>query len=155
MSETTTENAGVAVDLNVDADLAANEAAETLAVEDAAPELSPEERELSELYGDDLKAPAVPHREYADRQTADEDRRTRHATGPNLSPDGSLLACVVVERSGYPRAVQRPLAAGGMGGAGGERDVELPVEGAVRKVAYSPDGSWLACEIAAKGLRIS
>ena len=85
------------------------------------------------------------------QQTADEDRRTRHATGPNLSPDGSLLACVVVERSGYPRAVQRPLAAGGMGGAGGERDVELPVEGAVRKVAYSPDGSWLACEIAPDG----
>lgn len=37
-------------------------------------ELSPEERELQALYGDDLAKPATAHAEYQDRQTADEDR---------------------------------------------------------------------------------
>lgn len=75
----------------------------------------------------------------------------RHTTSPCLSPDGSLLACVVTERAGYPRAVQRPLGPGGLDGAGPERDVVLPVEGPVRKVAYSPNGRWLACEVAPDG----
>ncbi|MDV8000008.1 prolyl oligopeptidase family serine peptidase [Rhodococcus sp. IEGM 1408] len=75
----------------------------------------------------------------------------RHTTSPNLSPDGSMLACVVTERTGYPRAVQRPLGPGGLDGAGPERDVVLPVNGPVRRVAYSPNGRWLACEVAPDG----
>ena len=75
----------------------------------------------------------------------------RHTTSPNLSPDGSMLACVVTERTGYPRAVQRPLGPGGLDGAGPERDVVLPVNGPVWRVAYSPDGRWLACEVAPDG----
>ncbi|UVE93951.1 S9 family peptidase [Dietzia sp. B32] len=77
--------------------------------------------------------------------------KIRHTTSPNLSPDGSMLACVVTERSGYPRAVQRPLGPGGLDGAGPERDVVLPVDGPVRRVAYSPNGRWLACEVAPDG----
>ncbi|WP_216694571.1 alpha/beta hydrolase family protein [Dietzia psychralcaliphila] len=75
----------------------------------------------------------------------------RHTTSPCLSPDGSMLACVVTERTGYPRAVQRPLGPGGLDGAGPERDVVLPVNGPVRRVAYSPNGRWLACEVAPDG----
>ena len=75
----------------------------------------------------------------------------RHTTSPCLSPDGSLLACVVTERTGFPRAVQRPLGPGGFEGAGPERDVVLPVDGPVRRVAYSPNGRWLACEVAPDG----
>ena len=75
----------------------------------------------------------------------------RHTTSPYLSPDGSMLACVVTERTGYPRAVQRPLGPGGLDGAGPERDVELPVNGPVRRVMYSPNGKWLACEVAPDG----
>lgn len=75
----------------------------------------------------------------------------RHTTSPNLSPDGSMLACVVTERTGYPRAVQRPLGPGGLDGAVPERDVVLPVDGPVRRVAYSPNGRWLACEVAPDG----
>ena len=75
----------------------------------------------------------------------------RHTTSPNLSPDGSMLACVVTERTGYPRAVQRPLGPGGLDGAGPERDVVLPVNGPVRRVVYSPNGRWLACEVAPDG----
>ena len=37
-------------------------------------ELSPEEQELSAIYGDDLTAPATAHTEYKDGKTADEDR---------------------------------------------------------------------------------
>jgi hypothetical protein len=47
---------------------------EVVEVDDAPPTLSPEEEELSALYGDDLSAPAIVHSEYSDRQTADEDR---------------------------------------------------------------------------------
>ena len=75
----------------------------------------------------------------------------RHTSSPCLSPDGSMLACVVTERTGYPRAVQRPLGPGGLDGAGPERDVVLPINGPVRKVAYSPNGKWLACEVAPDG----
>ncbi|MBS7548639.1 S9 family peptidase [Dietzia massiliensis] len=75
----------------------------------------------------------------------------RHTSSPCLSPDGSMLAFVVTERTGYPRAVQRPLGPGGLDGAGPERDVVLPIDGPVRKVAYSPNGKWLACEVAPDG----
>lgn len=77
--------------------------------------------------------------------------RNRHTTSPNLSPDGLMLACVVTERTGYPRAVQRTLGPEGFDGLGQERDVVLPVNGPVRRVAYSPDGRWLACEVAPDG----
>ena len=81
---------------------------------------------------------------------AGDSRLTRHTTHPYLAPDGSHLGCVVVERTGYPRAVQRPLGPGGVG-AGPERDVVLPVDGPVRHIAYSPDGRWLAVEVAPAG----
>jgi len=48
--------------------------ADAAAVEVAPATLSPEEQELSALYGEELAKPAVAHTEYADRQTADEDR---------------------------------------------------------------------------------
>ncbi len=38
------------------------------------PELTPEEQELSAIYGDDLTKPATAHGEYKDGKTADEDR---------------------------------------------------------------------------------
>jgi len=50
------------------------EAEEVIEVGDAPPTLSPEEAELTALYGDDLAKPAIVHAEYADRLTADEDR---------------------------------------------------------------------------------
>ncbi|KAA0918373.1 prolyl oligopeptidase family serine peptidase [Dietzia sp. ANT_WB102] len=77
--------------------------------------------------------------------------RVRHTSSPCLSPDGSVLACVVTERTGFPRAVQRPLGPDGLDGAGPERDVVLPEDGPVRRVAYSPNGKWLACEVAPDG----
>lgn len=83
--------------------------------------------------------------------TGDGPAPIRHTSSPHLSPDGSMLAFVVTEPTGYPRAVQRPLGPGGLDGAGPERDVVLPVEGPVRRVAYSPDGTWLACEVAPDG----
>jgi hypothetical protein len=42
--------------------------------EDDVPELTPEEQELSAIYGDDLTKPATAHGEYKDGKTADEDR---------------------------------------------------------------------------------
>jgi hypothetical protein len=57
-----------------DAELTARETEEVVEVDDEAPPLSPEEQELSALYSDDLNKPAIAHAEYADRQTADEDR---------------------------------------------------------------------------------
>ncbi len=45
------------------------------AAADAAAALTDEERELSQIYGEDVSgAPAVAHTEYSDRQTRDEDR---------------------------------------------------------------------------------
>jgi hypothetical protein len=49
-----------------------NEPVEAAAGE-GAPELTPEEQELSAIYGD-VSAPATAHGEFQDRQTADEDR---------------------------------------------------------------------------------
>lgn len=42
--------------------------------EEDVPELTPEEQELSAIYGDDLTKPATAHGEYKDGKTADEDR---------------------------------------------------------------------------------
>jgi len=61
-------------------DVAAIEDAEIIAEtpaaldEEDAPELTPEEQELSAIYGDDLTKPATAHGEYKDGKTADEDR---------------------------------------------------------------------------------
>jgi len=71
-AETTIESAPVARGQR--ADLAASTTEEVVAVDDQPPALSPEEQELSALYGDDLTAPAIVATEYSDRQTADEDR---------------------------------------------------------------------------------
>lgn len=66
----------------------------------------------------------------------------RPTFAPSLSPDGRSLAHIVDE-GGYPRAVQRHL--DGLRVVG-SRYVQLPVEGPVDKVVYSPDGRWLACQ---------
>jgi len=47
---------------------------EVIEVDDQPPTLSAEEQELTAIYGSDLAHPAIAHAEYADRQTADEDR---------------------------------------------------------------------------------
>jgi hypothetical protein len=59
-----------------DADIIAETPLEAAAVDDDGdlPELTPEEQELSAIYGDDLTAPAAAHTEYKDQKTADEDR---------------------------------------------------------------------------------
>ena len=59
-----------------DAGPPADEVIEAEIVEEAAPALSPEEQELAAIYGDELAAApaAAAHAEFADRQTADEDR---------------------------------------------------------------------------------
>lgn len=75
----------------------------------------------------------------------------RYVKAPALSPDGRLLACVVVEQERYPLAIQIPLDAKGDPVSGQEREVVLPIEGAVRRVLYSPNGEWLACEVAPDG----
>jgi len=73
------EPADLAADDGEDADEGddaddADDAEEVIVVSDAPLTLSPEEQELSALYGDDLSKPALVHTEYSDRQTADEDR---------------------------------------------------------------------------------
>lgn len=75
----------------------------------------------------------------------------RYVTSPALSPDGRLLACIVAEQNSYPKAIQITLDADGVPVDGSERDVVLPSVGAVRKVLYSPNGRWLACEFAPDG----
>lgn len=75
----------------------------------------------------------------------------RYVKAPALSPDGSLLACIIVERDDYPSALQIPLDSNGEPIPGAERPVVLPIKGSVRSVLYSPDGKWLACEAAPDG----
>ena len=75
----------------------------------------------------------------------------RYVKAPALSPDGRLLACIVVEQDQFPLALQIPLDAKGEPIPGQEREVKLPIDGAVRHVLYSPDGKWLACEVAPDG----
>jgi hypothetical protein len=57
-----------------EAGLAELDTEEVIEIEEPPAALSPEEQELSALYGDDLAKPAIVHTEYTDRQTADEDR---------------------------------------------------------------------------------
>src|SRR5579875_3546349 len=67
--------------------------------------------------------------------------------GASLSPDGTIFAHIV-DDGGYPRAVQRFLRGRQ---ASWSRDVILPVAGSVSRVMHSPDGRWLACELAPAG----
>lgn len=71
----------------------------------------------------------------------------RPSYGADLSPGCRSLAYIVVD-NGYPRAVQRPLQMGAGVALGKARDVRLPVEGPIVRVKYSPDGRWLACQVA-------
>jgi dipeptidyl aminopeptidase/acylaminoacyl peptidase len=64
-----------------------------------------------------------------------------------MSPDATAFAHLI-DDGGYPRAVQRFLTGWH---ASRSRDVELPVEGPVTRVLHSPDGHWLACQVAPEG----
>ena len=84
----------------------------------------------------------------------------RHSLNPCLSPDGRFLAAVVIDEAGYPHVVQRTLTPPAASGVASdavshegdeERRITLPTSGTVRRVAYSHDGQWLACEVAADG----
>jgi dipeptidyl aminopeptidase/acylaminoacyl peptidase len=72
----------------------------------------------------------------------------RHSYGASVSPDGHAFAYIVDDGTGYPRAAQRTLQ---RDGAGPMRPVELPCPGPVRTLIHSPDGHWLACEVAPGG----
>jgi acetyl esterase/lipase len=74
-------------------------------------------------------------------------RPVRANYGASLSPDATAFAHIV-DDGGYPRAVQRFLRGWR---ASSSRDVVLPVEGPVTRVIHSPDGHWLACEVAPAG----
>ena len=71
----------------------------------------------------------------------------RPTHGASVAPDGRALAHVV-DVDGYPRAVQRFLEGAR---AGTWRPVRLPVDGPVTRVRHSPDGLWLACQVAPYG----
>ncbi|MGY4711733.1 alpha/beta hydrolase family protein [Mycolicibacterium sp. CBM1] len=75
------------------------------------------------------------------------DPDVRATYGASLSPDATAFAHIV-DDGGYPRAVQRFLRGWR---ASSSRDVELPVEGPVRRVIHSADGHWLACQVAPEG----
>ena len=72
------------------------------------------------------------------------ERQVRANYGASLSPDATVFAHIV-DDGGYPRAVQRFLTGWR---ASSSRDVALPVNGPVTRVIHSPDGHWLACEVA-------
>lgn len=74
-------------------------------------------------------------------------RHVRANYGASLSPDATVFAHIV-DDGGYPRAVQRFLSGWR---ASSSRDVVLPIEGPVTRVIHSPDGHWLACEVAPDG----
>jgi dienelactone hydrolase len=74
-------------------------------------------------------------------------KQLRANYGASLSPDATAFAHIV-DDGGYPRAVQRFLRGRR---ASTSRDVVLPVEGPVSRVIHSPDGHWLACEVAPEG----
>ncbi|WCZ36866.1 Prolyl oligopeptidase family protein [Corynebacterium heidelbergense] len=72
----------------------------------------------------------------------------RHTYGPSLSPNGDEIAFIVRGDEGFPYAVQAPLLPNGVGA---ERPVRIPVEGPVTRLMHSPDGRWLALEVAPLG----
>ncbi|APT90092.1 peptidase S9 [Corynebacterium sphenisci DSM 44792] len=71
----------------------------------------------------------------------------RQTYGSSLAPDGGSIAYLVRD-GGYPRAVVARL---GADGVSAERAIPLPVDGPVTRLAHSPDGAWLACEVAPRG----
>jgi dienelactone hydrolase len=71
----------------------------------------------------------------------------RATYGASLSPDATAFAHIV-DDGGYPRAVQRFLRGSRTSSS---RDVEFPIQGPVTRVVHSPDGHWLACEVAPHG----
>lgn len=72
----------------------------------------------------------------------------RHTYSPSLSPNGTEIAFIVRDDEGFPYAVQAPLFPHGIGA---ERPVRIPVEGPVTRLLHSPDGKWLAVEVAPLG----
>src|SRR5262245_51595869 len=73
--------------------------------------------------------------------------QVRQVYGASMSPEATAFAHLV-DDGGFPRAVQRFLRGWR---ASSSRDVELPIAGAVTRVLHSPDGHWLACEVAPDG----
>lgn len=71
-------------------------------------------------------------------------RHIRFTSGPSVSPDGSAFAHIV-DDGGYPQAVQRFLTGRRTSSA---RWVRLPTDGPVERIVYSPDGQWLALQVA-------
>jgi len=67
--------------------------------------------------------------------------------GASLAPDATVFAHIV-DDGGNPRAVQRFLRGWR---ASSSRDVVLPVNGPVTRMIHSPDGHWLACQVAPDG----
>jgi dipeptidyl aminopeptidase/acylaminoacyl peptidase len=67
---------------------------------------------------------------------------------PAPSPDGTLLAWIS-DRDGRPRAWVAPLPPAGKPVV--EPDRPLPADGDVETMCWSPDGLWIACQIAPHG----
>jgi dipeptidyl aminopeptidase/acylaminoacyl peptidase len=67
---------------------------------------------------------------------------------PAPSPDGALLAWIS-DRDGRPRAWVAPLPPGGKQVV--EPDRPLPAGGDVETMCWSPDGLWIACQVAPHG----
>ncbi|MHA6616908.1 prolyl oligopeptidase family serine peptidase [Pseudonocardia sp. DLS-67] len=67
---------------------------------------------------------------------------------PAPSPDGALLAWIS-DRDGRPRAWVAPLPP--VGRAVIEPDRPLPADGDVETMCWSPDGLWIACQVAPYG----
>jgi dipeptidyl aminopeptidase/acylaminoacyl peptidase len=67
---------------------------------------------------------------------------------PAPSPDGSLLAWIS-DRDGRPRAWVAPLPPEGAQVSEPERP--LPADGDVETMSWSPDGYWIACQVAPYG----
>jgi dipeptidyl aminopeptidase/acylaminoacyl peptidase len=67
---------------------------------------------------------------------------------PAPSPDGALLAWIS-DRAGRPHAWLAPLPPGGKQVV--EPDRPLPADGDVETMCWSPDGLWIACQVAPHG----
>src|SRR5919107_5978182 len=67
---------------------------------------------------------------------------------PAPSPDGALLAWIS-DRDGRPRAWVAPLPPDGAQVV--EPDRPLPADGDVETMSWSPEGHWIACQVAPHG----
>ncbi len=104
------------------------------------------------MFARSVDSADVPH---AFSMAAMADQHVRANYGASLSPDGTIFAHIV-DDGGYPRAVQRFLHDRRTGGhlslpEDSSRGVVLPIDGPVSRVIHSPDGHWLACEVASEG----